>query len=147
MIYIERVWHSEKFYILARAESQISSRSGAIFFCKSPGNKYFRLCPPYDFCHSYSTPHCNTKANKGHIWRDGCDCVLIKLYLQWSFSLRAIVCLQFFLVLFFFFGHTCGLQKLPGPRIAPHHSCDPSLFRDNTGSLTYWATREFLGAF
>ena len=44
----------------------------------------------------------------------------------------------------FFFGHACGLQKLPGQGLNLHHSSIQSRISDNSGSLACWTTRELL---
>ena len=40
------------------------------------------------------------------------------------------------------FGHACGLWKLPGQRLNPCHSSDPSCFSDKAVSLTSSTTGE-----
>ena len=44
--------------------------------------------------------------------------------------------------LFFSFGCTHGLQKVPGPGIETKRSSDRCHSSDNAGSLTHWATKE-----
>ena len=43
---------------------------------------------------------------------------------------------------FFIFGHACHIWKFPSQGLNSIHSHDPSHSSDNTGSLTYCATRE-----
>ena len=64
------------------------------------------------------------------------------LFFRASFTLKILVCLQFWKILSF--GHS--IRKLLGQESNPCHSSNPSCCSD-TRSLTHCATREFLSYF
>ena len=63
-------------------------------------------------------------------------------------KVRSYILEDFFFLFFLFFGgwgsHACSMHKFHGQGLNPWHSSDLNHWSGNTGSLTGWATWEFL---